>query len=67
MYGGGDDPEESGSCNLNVSFVLFDIKILAHEPRRVHIVTVTWGHIFHDLNQRLNQTPQIVVTVNFCE
>lgn len=67
MDGGSDDPEESSSCDLNVSFVLLDIEILAHQPRRIHIVTVTCGHIFHDLNQRLNQTPQIVVTVNLCE
>lgn len=52
MYGGRDDLKERGAHNLDVFSVLVDI--LADSFGRVHIVTVTWRHLFHDLNQRLN-------------
>lgn len=62
MYGCGDDLEERSGCNLDVSFVL--LNILTDGSRRIHIKTVTWGHLFHDLDQGLNQTSQVVITVN---
>ena len=65
MYGGRDDLQERGAYNLDVSSVLVDI--LTDSFGRVHIITMTWRHLFHDLNQRLNQTPQITVTVNLRE
>jgi len=65
VYGGCDNLEERGGYNFNVSSVLIDI--LADSSRRVHVITMTWGHLFHDLNQRLNQTPQVIVAVNLRE
>ena len=65
MYGGRDDLKERSAHNLDVSSVLVDI--LTDSFSRVHIITMTWGHLFHDLNQRLNQTPQIIVAVNLRE
>lgn len=65
MYGGSDDLEERGGRNFDISFVLIDI--LTDRFGWVHIVTVTLGHIFHNLDQRLNQTLQVVVTMNLRE
>jgi len=65
VYRCSNDLEERGGYNLYVSFVLLDV--LTDSFSWIHIITVTWGHLSHDLNQRLDQTPQVVVTVNFHE
>lgn len=62
MDGGRDYLKERGSYNLDVSSVL--VNVLTDSFSRVHIVTVARRHLFHNLNQRLNQTPQIIITVN---
>ena len=52
MYGGGDNLEERGSCDLDVPFVLVDI--FTGSFSCVHLIIMTRGHVFHDLDQRLN-------------
>lgn len=48
MYGGCDNLEERSAYNLDIFSVLVDI--LTDSFSRVHIITMTWGHLFHDLN-----------------
>lgn len=62
MDGSCDYLEERSGHNLDVSSVL--VNVLPDSFGRVHIITVARWHLFHDLDQGLNQTPQIIVTVN---
>lgn len=62
MDGSHNDLQERGGGNFNISSVLLDI--LANGFSRVHVVAMTGGHLFHDMNQRLNQTPEVIITVN---
>ena len=65
MYRSCDKLEKRGSHDLHVFSVLFNI--LTDSFGGIHVVTVFQRHLLHHLNQRLNQTPQIIVAVNPCK
>ena len=60
-----NDPQKRSCDSLDIPLILFDI--LTHCLARIEVETMPWWYRSHGLDEGEDQTPEIIVTVNFGE